>query len=488
MRVLLYFIGCIISTYPLVTSAQEAPQEETTAQREEELFGSDDSDTRTNLESELFGSDNKNDSQQATDSREDALFGADSSSNTGTSTESGDRLEALIASREERVALGGGFYWDTQWRFEDGAGVDPSVISPALMSLYLDARPNDDLRLYTRGRVLHQMSYQNDGASGDRTQAELDQLWLKTHADNTVYFTFGLQPVRWGVGRVWNPTDFLNATQKDPFALVDTRGGLPLVKVHIPFETQGANLYGIVNWDSLQEMKKTYAAIRGELLIGTAELTLSAAAGRGSPTRFATDLSTPLGPLDLRLEASWTQGVTYAEGWEVLATFIQPDVEVDAPLEDYLRALVGLEWAINYSDTRSVFVGAEYFYNQAGTSDSENYLVTLARGDGTFLYLGQHYLAAYIVFPGLGAERSYSAFLNTVVNLNDQTALIRADFRASLYRNLSLALSLTHYLGDQGEFRFQFDVPAVPGVDGLENGLQVRATTWVPQISVQMGF
>ena len=39
----------------------------------------------------------------------------------------------------------------------------------------------------------------------------------------------------------------------------------------------------------------------------------------------------------------------------------------------------------------------EYFYNQAGTTDPDNYLVTLARGDGTFLYLGQHYVAAYIV-------------------------------------------------------------------------------------------
>ena len=465
--------------------AQSATQPESTDAREEALFGGEETETRTELEDDLFG--------EATDS--DAPTEDDVSGRLEVSTEtdetfrdSGDRIGDLIASREERLALGGGFYWDTQWRFEEDGGWDPTVLSPALMSLYLDARPNDDLRLYTRGRVLHQMSFQAQSAEDTRTRAELDQLWLKTHADNQVYFTFGLQPVRWGVGRVWNPTDFLNATQKDPFALVDTRGGLPLVKVHIPFEAQGANLYGIVNWDSLQEMKKTYAALRGEILLGTAELTLSAAAGKGSPTRLATDLSTPLGPLDLRLEASWTQGVRYADGWEDLAAFVQPGVDVAAPLEDYLRALVGLEWAINYSDTRSFFIGAEYFYNQAGTTDPDNYLVTLARGDGTFLYLGQHYVAAYIVFPGLGPERNYSAFVNTVMNLNDNTALVRADFRASLYRNLSLALSLSHYVGDSGEFRFAFEVPPVPGVDGLEDGIQVRATTWVPQIAIQMGF
>ena len=91
-----------------------------------------------------------------------------------------------------------------------------------------------------------------------------------------------------------------------------------------------------------------------------------------------------------------------------------------------------------------------------------------------FLYLGQHYVAAYIVFPGLGPERNYSAFVNTVMNLNDKTALVRADFRASLYRNLSLALSLSHYVGDSGEFRFAFEVPPVPGVDGLEDGIRVE--------------
>lgn len=477
-------IGFACLGFPLTAFAQAEAESSEEENRDEAIFGAQDEGERSGLEDALFGAS----SEPVADTIEDSLLGEAPSTSDEPSEDSGDRLEDLIAAREDRLALGGGFYWDTQWRFEEGRDWDPIIFSPALMSLYLDARPNEDLRLYTRGRVLHQMSFQPETPEESRTSAELDQLWLKTHADNRVYFTFGLQPVRWGVGRVWNPTDFLNASQKDPFALVDTRGGLPLVKVHLPFEAQGANLYGIINWDSLQEMKKTYAALRGELLLGTAELTLSAAAGKGSPTRIASDLSTPLGPLDLRLEASWTRGVTYPEGWEDLAAFIQPDAEVDAPLEDYLRALVGLEWAINYSDTRSFFIGAEYFYNQAGTNDPDDYLITLARGDGTFLYLGQHYLAAYIVFPGLGAERNYSAFLNSVVNLSDKTALIRADFRASLYRNLSLAISLSHYAGDNGEFRFQFDVPALPGVDGLEDGIQVRATTWVPQIAIQMGF
>ena len=316
--------------------AQSATQPESTDAREEALFGGEETETRTELEDDLFG--------EATDS--DAPTEDDVSGRLEVSTEtdetfrdSGDRIGDLIASREERLALGGGFYWDTQWRFEEDGGWDPTVLSPALMSLYLDARPNDDLRLYTRGRVLHQMSFQAQSAEDTRTRAELDQLWIKTHADNQVYFTFGLQPVRWGVGSV-ESNRLPQCYPKGPIRIGGYPRGLPLVKVHIPFEAQGANLYGIVNWDSLQEMQKTYAALRGEILLGTAELTLSAAAGKGSPTRLATDLSTPLGPLDLRLEASWTQGVRYADGWEDLAAFVQPGVDVAPPLEDYLRALV----------------------------------------------------------------------------------------------------------------------------------------------------
>ena len=150
-------IALFILCTGLSFQAQSATQPESTDAREEALFGGEETETRTELEDDLFG--------EATDS--DAPTEDDVSGRLEVSTEtdetfrdSGDRIGDLIASREERLALGGGFYWDTQWRFEEDGGWDPTVLSPALMSLYLDARPNDDLRLYTRGRVLHQMSFQ----------------------------------------------------------------------------------------------------------------------------------------------------------------------------------------------------------------------------------------------------------------------------------------------------------------------------------------
>ena len=443
-------------------------------------------DQRQALEDILFGA---TDEESDAPSKERSFpSNEEADPNQRPDEDAGKRIGDLISAKEDRVAIGGGVYWNTQWRFEEDAGFDPAVASPALMSLYLDARPNDNIRLYSRGRVFHQMSYDAETSEGERTRADLDQLWLKTHANNQIYFTAGLQPVRWGVGRIWNPTDFLNQRQKDPFALIDTRGGLPLVKVHVPFEAQGANVYAIVNWDSLQELKETYTAVRAEVLLGTSELTISGGAGRNSPLKLASDLSTPIGPLDVRLELSWTQGATYSEGWRDAASLFLPDVDSSAPLEDYFQALVGAEWAINYSDTRSFFIGLEYFYNQAGTDNPDLYPITLARGDGAPLYLGQHYLSGYLVLPGLGAERNYGAYLSTIVNLNDQTALIRADMRASMYRNLSVALSLSRFVGERGEFRFEFEVPAYSGVDGLEEGIQIRPVNWLPEISIQMSF
>ena len=81
---------------------------------------------------------------------------------------------------------------------------------------------------------------------------------------------------------------------------------------------------------------------------------------------------------------------------------------------------------------------------------------------------------------------NYSAFVNTVMNLNDRTALVRADFRITLPKPKPGPF-LSHYVGESGEFRFAFEVPPFPELMVLRmvsrSGLQP-----IPQIAVQMSF
>ena len=80
------------------------------------------------------------------------------------------------------------------------------------------------------------------GGLAQRRPARLEQLWLKTNYKHTVFLTLGLQPIRWGVGRIWNPSDFLNDRQRDPVAVFDDRPG-PRTRLHFPVERFRQNLY-----------------------------------------------------------------------------------------------------------------------------------------------------------------------------------------------------------------------------------------------------
>ena len=66
----------------------------------------------------------------------------------------------------------------------------------------------------------------------------------------------GLQRIKWGSGRFWNPTDFLNQQRKDPLDFFDKRLGVAMLKLHLPLEAQGWNIYGIVDFEDVSTMAK----------------------------------------------------------------------------------------------------------------------------------------------------------------------------------------------------------------------------------------
>ncbi len=73
----------------------------------------------------------------------------------------------------------------------------------------------------------------------------LDQLWVNFDVDHRAFVTVGRQHVKWGVGKFWNPTDYLHPVKRDPLATFDTRTGTTLVKLHVPWEKRGWNLYAV---------------------------------------------------------------------------------------------------------------------------------------------------------------------------------------------------------------------------------------------------
>lgn len=470
---------------------------------EAEMFGAETStvvESRAVDEAEMFGG-----------------GGADETDAKEASAKGGllDALRSSLDAASDRLALGGNLFLRLEYRAQENGGRESfPLVSANTLDLYLDARPIDRVRTYVRARLAYDPSVREDGQDGTldpasptglaaraSTEVFLDQLWLKFDLAQRVFLTVGKQRVRWGTGRIWNPTDFLNAQRFDPLALFDPRLGVGLVKVHVPFESAGANVYGILNLDSADQLDRLGVALRAELAGGQTEGAVSASWRSGEPLRLGADLSTGLGDFELRAELA----VLY----DVPAPFFSGSWDPERPTElGSLMAryrdeawipqlVVGLDYTLGYGDGDQLIIGLEYFFNDAGYPSAELYPILLAAPTlgpalglrtpvpNVFqpLYLGQHYASAFLLLPAPFSWDDHTFALTSIANISDRSAVLRLDHTYRLFRFLSFRSYVNVHLGDSGEFRFGLDLN-LPGATGglsippplMEVGVALAAT------------
>ncbi len=380
-------------------------------------------------------------------------------------------------------------------------GVPPAgwpLSSPNLLNVFLDARPNDRVRGFVLARLGYDPTVPTQATSllglpvsQSQTRAVLDQLHLSFDVERTVFVTAGRQHVKWGTGKLWNPTDFLHPARRDPLSRYDDRTGVTMVKVHLPWERLGWNLYGMAILDDLAgqatragqvatpgevgALGHVGGAARAEVVLGGVELAADLAAQRGHTPRFGFDTSFALGELDLHAELALTSGRD-APFWR--QTGADPG-DVGSWTRGSLgitpQAVAGAEWSWQYSDQDSLTLGAEYFFNDAGYGDAHVYPVLIfspilpADASGqialggtvdprtafTPFYLGRHYAGAYLALPRPGGWNDTSFTVSALANLSDGSGVLRLDHSVVLNTYLTLETSLTGHLGSQGgEFRF----------------------------------
>ncbi len=389
-------------------------------------------------------------------------------------------ITAKLASYDERLTIGGKlFLRASAATAEDVSFADSTFGSANLLDLYADARPNDRVRGFAAARL----NYDFTVAEGDTddfgtalspASVVLDQLWLKFDLARAVYVTTGRQRIKWGSGRFWNPTDFMNQQTLDALsvAVFDERTGVGLLKVHVPIESLGANLYAVGNFDGADTFEQIGGALRTEWVLGPSEIALSAAAREGDPVRLGADASAGVGPFDVHAEAAFRHGdttPTYTGDYD-LATFTEP-AAVSHEDEWIVEVVGGAEVSIRYNDEDSVAIGAEYFYNSIGYEDATLYPYLAFVGAFTPFYLGKHYAAGYVYLGGPGNWDEGAFTLSTLANLSDQSLVSRLDVSGTINTQLRVNVySQVHY-GEQGEFRFGVDIDPVPGI--LPDGFTV---------------
>ena len=260
---------------------------------------------------------------------------------------------------------------------------------PALLDAFLDARPNDRVRGMVVGRLRYDPTLNPSASNTLESQAlmpqtvatptqnpaiYLDQLWLRFDIAHTVFVTAGRQKVRWGVSRLWTPTDFLNSARRDPLQPFDLRLGANMVKLHLPIESLGWNFYGygpVRQRDAGEPVGQHRRRAAGRVRDsprGT-EIGLGGVWAKGARPRYAVDISSPLGPVDVYAEVAFRDGRDF-NLWRVKGT-----PNLDQPLtsvfEQYqpggiqVLASGGLSYTFNYTDKNTATVGAEYFYNRS---------------------------------------------------------------------------------------------------------------------------
>jgi hypothetical protein len=415
---------------------------------------------------------------------EEALFGGGATPN----------VTRDAAGLDDKLAIGGRLLLRAQAQvYSETDADDQPLTSPNLLDVYLDARPVERLRGYAEFRVTYDPTLENgraalpdlcDDDDPDVAQCratadaiarafatpaadtELTQLWIKTDVARQVFLTIGKQPIRWGAGHIWNPTDFVNRTKRDPLTTFDLRAGVSLVKVHVPFESAASSLYAIGILDEARALGQVGGAARAEIGFSQAELTLSAAARRGQPLLLGGDLSFGLGPFDFIAEAAVAHGNHDP---------LPGDEDRD---DDWIpQVTAGVSAQIDYGDEDSLVLGVEYFHNGDGVDDPARYAAAIAAGRSPF-DLPRHAAGAFLLVAAPGEWDDSAVFATAIASLDDGSITARVQWTQRVVTWLDVIPYAGGYFGDRGDlFRPSgFDAATL---QPTEQALTAEAGVWL---------
>ena len=390
---------------------------------------------------------------------ERALFGGEEAADeTGAATPTapggdlgdermqGQAIENKDLLLRDRLQIGGMFYARQGVAKARDVGFGAMTLAQSsLVDVYLDGRVNERVRAYVRGRLAwNPLADVAAGAGsgfsaagpGEEVRVGLDQLWLKWDLGRTAYLTLGSQHVRYGATRIWNPGDVVNRTRRNPLQFFDERTGVPMLKVHVPWEARGWNFYGLLLTDDATTLDKVGAILRSEVVVGPAEVGLTGLARKGDDPRVALDVSAGVWELDLMAET----GLQVGDG-EVL-----------------WQASAGVAWTWPYREDDSLTVGLEWFHNPQGFESERDAvdaaakaLLTGAASPIVPLYTSRDYVGALAVVASPGDWKDVSVSAIALTSISDRSGLVRLALQGRVLTDLGVEAFVAGVWGE-GEF------------------------------------
>ena len=445
----------------------------------------------SDLENDLFGGD------------EDTLISAEEASSGSKSNLKfkADLEKASLSLESKKLRIGGSlsssmginYAWvdpyskkdDYLKSFKDGKGTFNTTLNG---SLFFDARPNEDLKLY--GKFLFGFPFEkslsgaltvpknsfgplppNDiilpiGVNG-AANIKIQELYTDFSAKNIAFFRFGKHAVKWGTGYFYSPADVINISRIDPQdPTADREGGISLrTHIIIPKTQHNIWLYLLPPGQGEDfDPKYTAGAAKGEFVVGNWELGFGGWYKYEKAPRLITTVSGSIaGKVAVFGEGvfAWGSDYTYYKA------DMSPYTEKNKP---FFQATLGGSYS--NADTNTS-IALQYFYNGFGYSNTDVSTSILEKAedpvslsDASFRKKlqnvlamgnrGQHYIALNISQNKLGTDKlSLNLFQQFAISELEGFSKLTLNWKIYKFASMSTGPSFSYPLSPSSKTKGQ---------------------------------
>lgn len=455
--------ACIFAQQtPSQTTQQTAP-ETANGDLESELFG-DDSDIF--LTQEQTKSENINNSLKLKVDEESAVASLENKTL---------RIGGSIASELVLKSI-----WNAPYEKKDDGKeyflTPDASLKPVLdASLFFDARPFDNLKLYGKVNFGFPFEKQLSGTltvppfppslpKGAKVPLQVNgspnfklwELYTDFSAHDIAFFRFGKHTVKWGAGYFYSPADVINLTRIDPQKPTAEREGPVSLRSHFIIPKTQYNLwfYLLPDTDSFKP-EDTAAAVKAEAVFGKWEAGLGAWYKKEKAPRLIATLSgSIIGKIGVFAEGvfAWGSDYTYYRNANAQDSYTQKN-------RAFFQTTAGCSYTNSETHTS---VAAQYFYNGFGYADTHsaqsiteqaianriaatqgrapiNGDIQEAAGNIAQMgYPGQHYIALNLSQNKIGTEK-ITANLFQQFAITERTAISALSVNWKIYKFASLS-------------------------------------------------
>lgn len=346
------------------------------------------------------------------------------------------------------LSIGGDFELEAEASYESARDEAFSVgLNILNTTLFLDARPNSDFRMFAKGELAYRTETGLD--------LSLDELFADFDVDDRVFVRAGKQTLNWGVGYFFSPANLVNLERIDPENPDEELSGPVSIKAQLPVGTNNLTGYLLLDDRNNEEGVDASLAARYEFLLAGFEVTTGALLEGSGHWALMGTASGAVDELSVFAEA-------VLEGNSEKVFVVEDSGDLSTATSDslFFSGAVGARYSYtSEAELYTVALSAQYYFNGLGYEDSSLFTdnsaalgALLARGELSLDDLqarGQHYAALSLSAPDL-AKTELTPSVFWLSNLSDGSGVVDANLSYAGIDYLTPSIGYRLNYGEEG--------------------------------------